>query len=77
MVDFLRNNPYVSREQYMWEWTIPQIRLASFDYTHVLYFSAEEAKERKRYKHMKTYDDPSGLVNDLGIPIFKLNQQKK
>lgn len=70
MVDFLKNNPYVSREQYMWEWTIPQIRLASYDYTHVNYLSEEEAKSAKKAKNVKSYDNPQDLVNDLGIPIF-------
>jgi len=66
MVDFLKNNPYVSREQYIWEWTIPQIRLASYDYTHVNYLSEKEAKSKKA----KKYDNPDKLMNDLGIPIF-------
>ena len=66
MVDFLKNNPYVSREQYIWEWTIPQIRLASYDYTHVNYLSEKEAKSKKD----KKYDNPDKLMNDLGIPIF-------
>lgn len=68
MVDFLKNNPYVSREQYMWEWTIPQIRLASYDFTHVKYLSDEEVKNKKKEKR---YDNPEDFVNDLGIPIFK------
>ena len=66
MADFLKNNPYVSREQYIWEWTIPQIRLASYDYTHVNYLSEKEAKNKKA----KKYDNPDTLMNDLGIPIF-------
>ena len=70
MVDFLKNNPYVSREQYMWEWTVPQIRLAIYDYTHVNYLSEEEAKAVKKAKNVKSYDNPQDLVNDLGIPIF-------
>ena len=71
MVDFLKANPYVTREQYMWEWTIPQIRLATYDYTHVNYLSEEEAKAVKRASKVKSYDNPQDLVNDLGIPIFK------
>lgn len=67
MVDFLKQNPYVTREEYMWEWTIPQIRLASYDFTHVRYLTEEEAKK----KNEVTYDDPQEFLNDLGIPIFK------
>lgn len=70
MVDFLKQNPYVTREEYMWEWTIPQIRLASYDFTHVRYLSEEEAKAAKKAKNVKSYDNPKDLVNDLGIPIF-------
>lgn len=67
MVDFLRQNPYVTREEYLWEWTIPQIRLASYDFTHVRYLSDKEAEKRKKEK---TYENPMDFVNDLGIPIF-------
>lgn len=70
MVDFLKQNPYVTREEYMWEWTIPQIRLASYDFTHVRYLSEEEAKAAKKAKNVKSYDNPKDLVNDLGIQIF-------
>ena len=70
MVDFLKNNPYVSKEQYMWEWTIPQIRLASYDYTHVNYLSEDEAKRKKVALKTITYDNPNDLVKDLGIPTF-------
>ena len=55
----------------MWEWTVPQIRLASYDYTHVNYLSEEEAKAVKKTKNVKSYDNPQDIVNDLGIPIFK------
>lgn len=67
MVDFLKNNPYVTRDEYMWEWSIPQIRLASYDFTHVRYLSEEEAKMNKA----KVCDlEEVGMKNDLGIPIF-------
>lgn len=68
MVDFLRANPYVTREEYMWVWTIPQIRLASYDFTHVKYLSEDEAKKRK--KVAKTINSAEDLINDLGFPIF-------
>ena len=72
MTDFLRQNPFVSKEAYLWEWTIPQMKLSSFDYTHVLYMSEEEAKKRKA-KHINTAED---LMNDLGIPIFDKNENR-
>lgn len=67
MVDFLKANPYVTREEYMWEWSVPQIKLASFDFTHVKYLSEDEAKNKK---NEVTYGNPQDLVNDLGIPTF-------
>lgn len=68
MVDFLKQNPYVTREEYMWEWTIPQIRLASYDFTHVKYLSENETK--KKGANTKTINTADELFNDLGIPIF-------
>lgn len=65
MMDFLKNFPSVTREQYMWEWTIPQIRLASSDITHVRYLSEKEM-EMKKAKVI----DGNNLTNDLGIPIL-------
>lgn len=50
----------------MWKWTVPQIRLASYDYTHVNYLSEKEVENKK----VKKYDNPDTLMNDLGIPIF-------
>lgn len=70
MVDFLKANPYVTREQYMWEWTVPQIYLATYDYTHVNYLSEEEAKAAKKAAKVKVVNNPMDLVNDLGIPII-------
>lgn len=65
MMDFLKNFPSVTREQYMWEWTIPQIRLASSDSTHVRCLSEKEM-EMKKAKVI----DGNNLTNDLGISIL-------
>lgn len=70
MVDFLKANPYVTREEYMWEWTIPQIRLASYDFTHVEYLSDNESKKKKKNANTKTINTAEELFNDLGVPIF-------
>lgn len=66
MIDFLRENPYVTREEYLWEWTISQIRLASYDFTHVKYLSEKEAKK----KNAVVIDNADDLLNDLGMPVF-------
>lgn len=72
MVDFLKTNPYVTREEYMWEWSVPQINLASYDFTHIRYLTEKERKLRKnKAKLTRSYDNPRDFVNDLGIPVFK------
>lgn len=65
MMDFLKNFPFITREQYMWEWTVPQIKLASSDSTHVKYLTDKEIERRK-----SKVIDGSNLTNDLGIPIL-------
>lgn len=69
MVDFLRANPYVNKEEYLWSWTVPQINLACLDFTHERYLSEEEFNKKKA-KHINTAED---LLNDLGIPIIDKN----
>lgn len=69
MIDFLKNNPSVTRQQYMWEWTVPQVKLASYDYTHVRYLSEKE-KKKKKSKVVNSLED---LKNDLNMPIFGAN----
>lgn len=72
MIDFLKTNPYITREEYMWQWTIPQISLAAYDFTHVRYISEKESKRHnKRPVSSRKYDNPKDFVNDLNIPIFK------
>lgn len=70
MIDFLKANPYVTKEQYMWEWTVPQIKLASFDFTHIEYLSEKEAEEYRKEKNTRKYENPMDFVNDLNVPIF-------
>ena len=72
MIDFLRANPYVSKEEYLWQWTIPQVKLASLDYSHVEHLSEEQAKAEKNRKNAVRIDNVMDLVNDLGIPVFNV-----
>lgn len=44
MIDFLKMYPHVTKEQYMWEWTIPQIKLASYDNTHLVHLPEKKDK---------------------------------
>lgn len=70
MIDFLKAHPQVTKDQYLWEWTVPQIKLALYDNTHVEYLSEEQAKIEKRRKYAIRVDNPMSLVNDLGLPVF-------
>lgn len=65
MSDCLRAIPSMTIEDYMWKYTIPQIKLMLYDYTHVEYHSEKDEPQKEEHK---TID---GFVNDLGIPIFK------
>lgn len=71
MTDFLKANPYVTKEEYLWEWTVPQVKLSSFDFTHTIFLSEAEAKRAKA----KKIDSAEDLMNDFGIPIDALKNK--
>lgn len=74
MIDFLRANTWCSQEEYKWRMTVPQVRLASMDFTHIEYLSDEEKKNKqnKNLKNATVLDSSDGSINlsDLGIPII-------
>ncbi len=72
MMDFIKAFPSVTKEQYMWEWTVPQIRLASADNTHVIYLTEKQAEMRKAKKYNSSNIEE---LSDLGIPIFNTHEQ--
>ena len=67
MIDFLRSNTWCSREEYLWEMTVGQVRLSSFDFSHVEYGNKD--KKRRRINKISSVDDLKNL-NDLGMPII-------
>ena len=74
MIDFLRANTWCSQEEYKWRMTVPQVRLASMDFTHIEYLS-DEGKKNKQNKNLKNAtvldsSDGNTNLNDLGIPII-------
>ena len=73
MIDFLRANTWCSQERYKWQMTVPQIRLAGMDFSHVEYLSDKERTQKQNYKNAIVLDDGKGdnigLLNDLGIPV--------
>jgi hypothetical protein len=66
MVDFLKANPFISLETYMWGVSVPMIRLMALDYTRAKYLSDEEVAMKKA-KDV----DLDNLNNDFGVPLFE------
>lgn len=66
MMDFLKAFPCVSKEEYLWEWSSTQTRLAMYDNSHIVYLSEKQSEIQKA----KNNDTNRALTNDLGIPIF-------
>jgi len=71
MMDFLKAYPSVTREDYMWHWSIPQIKLALSDHTHTIYLSEEEAE---MMKSRDLFGGDGQIRNDLGLPVFEHNE---
>lgn len=76
MIDFLRSNTWCSQEEYKWGMTVPQVRLASMDFTHIEYLSDEEKKSggggNTNLNNATVINGAEDLNNlsDLGIPII-------
>ena len=66
MVDFLRSNTWCSRDEYLWGMTVGQVRLSSFDFSHVEYLNKDE---NNKVGKIGGADDLKNL-NDLGLPII-------
>jgi hypothetical protein len=66
MVDFLKNNPYVTMEEYLWKLNPCLIKLMTVDNTRVHYLTDKEKDRRKS----KVFDGTKPFTNDLGIPIL-------
>ena len=67
MMDFLKAYPSVTKEEYMWEWSVPQIKLAAFDFSHSIFLSEKQKEKRKG----RIVDN--NHLSDVGIPIFSDN----
>ena len=71
MIDFLKAHPGVTKDAYLWEWTIPQIQLSICDNTHIEYLTEKQAEmERIRRHSINFTGGDTGMLSDLGIPIF-------
>lgn len=69
MVDFLKANPFMTMEDYLWKYSIPMIKIMGMDNSHVNYLSESQAANRG----VKTVDvnhmSVEELNNDLGTKI--------
>ena len=68
MVDFLKANPYMSVEDYMWKYSVPMIKIMGMDNSHVNYLSEKQAKNRG-LKNIDLNKSVEELNNDLGCKI--------
>lgn len=78
ITDYLKANPYLSREEVMWGMSVPYLKISTYDTTHVVYLSEKQAKEYKqeqrkanaKKKSAGITDDPEEFARALGIPSF-------
>lgn len=75
MVDFLRENTWCSPEQYKWGFSVAQIRLMSYDFTHIEYLNKEMVKQEQDTVKIESIDDLKNL-SDFGIPIISKPKPK-
>lgn len=69
MVDFLKQFPFITMEDYKWGLSVPMIRIMTADNTRVRYLSEKQAEERKKRKGMKKINGKEDMT-DLGIPML-------
>lgn len=70
MIDFLRENHWCSQEQYLWGMTVGQIKLASFDFTHIEHIDKDAKPKRKNEIYIESAEDLKNMA-DLGFPIIR------
>lgn len=68
MVDFLKANPYMSIDDYMWKYSVPMIKIMGMDNSHVNCLSEKQAKN-KGLKNIDLNKSVEELNNDLGMKI--------
>ena len=76
MADFLKANPFMTMEDYLWKYSIPMIKIMGMDNSHVNYLSEKQAEKGK----YKTFDTKGKTIqelnNDLGTRIKFPDEQE-
>lgn len=65
-MDFIKNHPMYTIEDYKWNLNPRLIRIMAVDNTRVHYLSEKQAKKKKA----TIVNDAESLINDLGVPIM-------
>jgi len=69
LVDFLKANPFMTMDDYLWKYSIPMIKIMGMDNSHVNYLSEKQAQNRKIQTVDVNGKSVQDLSNDLGITI--------
>ena len=69
MVDFLKANPFMTMDDYLWKYSIPMIKIMGMDNSHVNYLSEKQAKRHMTHDLFKGATGMEELNNDLGVKI--------
>lgn len=77
MVDFLKANPFMTIEDYMWKYSIPMIKIMGMDNSHVNYLSEKEAQNRGVKNVDVNNMSVEELNNELGVKIKFPGSNKK
>ena len=76
MVDFLKANPFMTMEDYLWKYSIPMIKIMGMDNSHVNYLSEKQAENRKFKNIDMNGKSVEELNNDLGTRIIFPDEQE-
>ena len=74
MVDFLKANPFMTMDDYLWKYSIPMIKIMGMDNSHVNYLSEKQAENRKFKNIDMNGKSVEELNNDLGTKIIFPNE---
>lgn len=73
ITDYLKANPYLSREEVIWQMSVPYLEISKQDATRVIYLSEKQAKKYKAMQRTKpssknkVYDNADDFAAALGI----------